>query len=275
MIQYALLLGMLAALNPCGAPLLPAYLGLFTMSAGGEPAIRRLHRGLHAGSMLSLGFLAVFVAVGLPLSGAAVALAAIGPGVIGLLGGAVIVVAVLGMRGIMPPLPGRRLRFRGGRGAVAMLTFGALYALGSLGCELPLFLAATGVAATHGLATSIGAILAYGVGMGLVVIALSVLVAAVGPSGRPRLPLRWIRVVGAVVALASGAYLLVFAGAELIAPDLASALSAPLDLTIGDAEQAMSIAPVWWAVALVVVIAAIAGTTALVDRSRRGEHVDA
>jgi cytochrome c biogenesis protein CcdA len=270
MIQYALLLGMLAALNPCGAPLLPAYLGLFTMSGGDEPAIRRVHRGVHSGSTLSLGFLAVFVVVGLPLTAATAALTAIGPGVIGILGIAIIVTAGLSLRGVMPPLPGRWLTFRGGRGTPALLTFGALYAFGSLGCELPLFLAATGVASTHNTLTAIGATLAYGVGMGLVVIALSVIVSLFSTRRRVRLHVRWVPIAGGVVAICSGAYLLFFAGAEIADPALAAALSAPLSISIGSTEQLLQIAPVWWAIALVALIGTVAGLTAI--GSRRNTH---
>lgn len=274
MIQYALLMGMLASLNPCGAPLLPAYLGLFSMSGDDEPAVRRVHRGVQAGSTMGLGFLAVFVVVGLPLSATAAAISAIGPGTIGLLGIAVIAVAVLGLRGRSLPLPGRWLQFRGGRGAIAMFTFGALYALGSLGCELPLFIAATGVASTHDAVTAIAATVAYGVGMGLMVTTLSVIVALVGRSRRLRLPSRWVRLVGAVVALASGAYLLIFAAAEIWMPTVAVALSAPIAQGEAGVQQAMSLAPLWWATAFAGVIVVVAGLTgaAAIIRDRGHRH---
>ncbi|MFC5503500.1 cytochrome c biogenesis CcdA family protein [Lysinimonas soli] len=273
MIQYALLVGMLASLNPCGAPLLPAYLGLFSMSGDDEPTIHRVHRGVQAGSTMSLGFLAVFVAVGLPLSAMAAAISAIGPGAIGVLGIAVIAVAVLGLRGRALPLPGRWLRFRGGRGTVAMFTFGALYALGSLGCELPLFLAATGVASTRDAVTAVAATIAYGVGMGLMVTTLSVIVALVGRSRRLRLPTLWVRRAGAAVALASGIYLLIFAAAKIWMPSLAATLNAPIVQGEAGVQQAMSLSPLWWATAFAAVIVAVAGVTAAAaairDRGRR------
>ena len=64
---YSFLLGVLAAVNPCGFVLLPAYLLYFLGldNSGGQSAQRAsLRRGLTVSSAVSFGFIAVFLVVG-------------------------------------------------------------------------------------------------------------------------------------------------------------------------------------------------------------------
>ncbi|MGN6325066.1 cytochrome c biogenesis CcdA family protein [Pseudolysinimonas sp.] len=256
MIQYALLVGMLAAFNPCGAPLLPAYLGLFSLSDGGGSTIGRTADGLRAGSMMSLGFLAVFAAVGLPLSALAAGLRHISPEVTALLGVGIVVAAIITLRGGAVRLPGRLLRLRGGRGAGAMVSFGMLYAIGSLSCELPLFIAATSIASTRSWVTSVLAVAAYAVGMGLVVMTLSVVVAVSGHRARRmRLARRWVRPVAATVSIAAGLFVTAVAIAEIADPSLAERLTQPFLSGQTALDGAVSTGPVWWATGLAVGLA--------------------
>jgi cytochrome c biogenesis protein CcdA len=276
-IQYALLVGMLAAFNPCGAPLLPAYLGLFSASGGRESGGResvvgRIADGLRAGSTMSLGFVVVFAAVGVPLSAIASGLAAWAPGASGLLGVVIIVIAIASLRGRSLPLPGRRLRLRGGRGTVAMLSFGMLYALGSLSCELPLFVAATGVAATRDATTAVLAVAAYAVGMSLVVTTLSVVVALTGHRGRRlRLSAAWIRPAGAVVALAAGVFVVAVAASEIWAPTLAERLTQPLLALQTAVDATFSAGTIWWAAGFAAALALAALFTLALPR-REATH---
>ena len=56
---YAFTLGLVAAVNPCGFPLLPAYLSLFV----GEDTVGRPQRNLRAlgaGASVAAGFVVVF-----------------------------------------------------------------------------------------------------------------------------------------------------------------------------------------------------------------------
>ena len=64
---YALLLGAVAAFNPCGFALLPAYVTvLVTRSADARvPRAVALRRAVGFGTALTLGFLAVFTSLGL------------------------------------------------------------------------------------------------------------------------------------------------------------------------------------------------------------------
>ncbi|NDA01568.1 MAG: cytochrome c biogenesis protein CcdA, partial [Acidimicrobiia bacterium] len=61
---YSLLLGMLAAVNPCGFVLLPTYLIAYLCVADESPTHVRVRRALTVGGSVSLGFLGVFLVVG-------------------------------------------------------------------------------------------------------------------------------------------------------------------------------------------------------------------
>ena len=63
---YSFMLGMLAAVNPCGFVLLPAYLLYFLGIDGGNQGVSRapLQRALRVSAAVSSGFLAVFLIVG-------------------------------------------------------------------------------------------------------------------------------------------------------------------------------------------------------------------
>jgi cytochrome c-type biogenesis protein len=67
-LALALVAGALASVNPCGFPLLPAFLS-FYVGAEEEDLPRapaRVGQGLLVGLLVSTGFLAVFALVGVP-----------------------------------------------------------------------------------------------------------------------------------------------------------------------------------------------------------------
>src|SRR5688572_14829581 len=67
-LAYAFTLGLVAAVNPCGFPMLPAYLSWFigVDDADVDPA-GRVPRALASASAVSLGFFAVFLGLGIPI----------------------------------------------------------------------------------------------------------------------------------------------------------------------------------------------------------------
>lgn len=199
-------------MNPCGFPLLPAFLS-FYVGAEEERLPRvpgRALQGLVVGLLVSAGFLAVFVAVGLPVSygaGAvaeAVPWAGIGIGVVLAAAG----VAVVAGRSLAVPqrvhVAARRERRLG-----AVLLFGVGYGVASLGCTLPIFL--TLVGAALGTATLV-VFAAYGAGMALVLMALSI-AAALLRDGLARALRRLLphmgRITGALLVVA-GLYLVYY-----------------------------------------------------------------
>src|SRR5436190_19611629 len=76
-ISIALVAGGLAVINPCGFPLLPAFLSYY-LGADEQNLPRaptRLLQGLAVGALVSIGFLGFFAAVGVPISYGAAAIA--------------------------------------------------------------------------------------------------------------------------------------------------------------------------------------------------------
>lgn len=97
-----------------------------------------------------------------------------------------------------------------GRRHSAVFAFGVSYAIASLSCTLPVFLAvAAGSSVQTGVLASIGTVLAYGVGMSMLLVVLTIAVAL----GRTTLVRRvrssagWLKTVSGVVAIAAGVVL--------------------------------------------------------------------
>lgn len=82
----------------------------------------------------------------------------------------------------MTPRPGRRLRqavVAGGIGGYA--AYGAAYALASLGCTLPVFLSVVATSfQLHGVVAAAGQFMLFGVGMGIVLTAVTAATAFIG-----------------------------------------------------------------------------------------------
>jgi len=179
---YAFAAGMLAAVNPCGFALLPAYLGLYLGSGetSGSPGAR-LRRAVSVAGTMTAAFVLTFGAAGLLLTAVGSALGAALP-VAGLLVGLALAAAGAHL------LSGGKIYSAAGDRAAARLgsaahrpglrgyaAYGLAYAAASLGCALPIFLVVVGVAtATRDPVRSAGQFVLYGLGMGLVVTALTV-----------------------------------------------------------------------------------------------------
>ena len=200
----------MAVINPCGFPLLPAFLSFYLGADERRlpAAPTRVLQGLHVGALVTVGFLGFFALVGLPVSYGVGAIARAIPWA-GLVTG-----AALALAGLITLL-GKHLRLpshlhvqpRRERRLGAMLLFGVGYGAASLGCTLPLFLTLVGASLSGG--GKLTAFLAYGTGMALVLMALSVLVALAREGAaravRPLLP-HMNRIAG-LLLLASGGYL--------------------------------------------------------------------
>lgn len=212
-LSIALVAGALSTVNPCGFPMLPAFLSFYAGADEGRlpRASTRLAQGLFVGLLVTAGFLGVFALVGLPVSYGVGVVADAVPWT-GLALGALLVAAglvALAGRHLGTTLPGLR-RAPEGRGAGAMLLFGVGYGVASLGCTLPVFLTVVGasLAGTEPLV----AFAAYGAGMAIVLMALS-LAAALLREGIARFLRRVLpymeRIAGALLVV-SGGYLVYY-----------------------------------------------------------------
>jgi cytochrome c-type biogenesis protein len=174
---YALTVGMVATVNPCGFPMLPAYLSWFVgVDDDARPGLARVPRALTAGAAVSTGFVAVAGTIGVPVHAGLTSLYRVMPWLTIVIGASLAAVGVALLLGHRPGLLLPRLD-RGGRsrGLGSMLAFGASYAVASLGCTLPLFLSV--VAGRPNAASGALTVLAYGAGMGLVLTTLALALA--------------------------------------------------------------------------------------------------
>ncbi|MCP3785125.1 cytochrome c biogenesis protein CcdA [Micromonospora sp. A3M-1-15] len=175
--------GLLAAVNPCGFALLPAYLSMLMLSD--EPAADRgpfapIGRALALTGAMTVGFVAVFGTFGLLAAPAADAVARRLPWVSVLIGLALVAAGGWLLTGRQLPTftpkpatgPAVRRRF------TSMVVFGAAYAVASLGCTIGPFLAVVVAGFRAGSAFSgVGLFVAYALGMGLAVGAAALAVA--------------------------------------------------------------------------------------------------
>ena len=178
-LYFAFVAGMAAAFNPCGAAMFPAYVGyqLDTFRDEKQNPFASGARGILLGLAATAGFVVVFGSVGLILAaggrviGKFLPFAGLGVGVV-IAGAGIYLLLSKRKLGIMAA---SRVNLGQGKGLRHVFLFGIAYALASLSCALPIFLAAIGFVAGQSL--SAGAILepiigsvSYGLGMGAVLV---------------------------------------------------------------------------------------------------------
>jgi cytochrome c biogenesis protein CcdA len=217
-VGYTFTVGMVAAVNPCGFALLPAYLALFLGTTDGSPAPvgRQLARARQVSALVTLGFVVLFGVAGFALTLITVAVADTLARIGVLIGTLLVAVGGLLLGGGSLPGGGGVLAGRLGRATrhpspLAYFAYGLAYGLASLGCALPLFLGVVGTAfTTEGILPALRQYLLYALGMGTVVTALTLLT-AIARQG----VFRALRRVAPLVA-PLGSILLVLAGTYVI-----------------------------------------------------------
>ncbi len=204
----ALVAGAVAAFNPCGFALLPAYMGLLLtgQDVGRATAVRRAVRFTTA---MTVGFVAVFGLAGALIIPLAASLQRHLPVLTVVIGVVLVVLGgwLLAGRGLaLPGLAGHGSP-PGGRW-LSQLGFGMSFALASLSCTLAPFLAVTAGSLRAGGPTAVVlTFVVYALGMGTVILVLSLAVALARSS-----LVRSMRRAGGLLSRGSGA-LLVVAGA--------------------------------------------------------------
>src|SRR6266540_1152866 len=217
---YAFFLGIVAAFNPCGFALLPAYLGLYLNEGNtGKSFAARTRRSLAVSAVVAVAFTLLFGVTGALFSLASSPIVRLLPWV-GLGVGVLLIIAggmSLGGRSLgldtaqqVASKVGRDATSSGTRGYAA---FGLAYGLASLGCALPLFLALLGTAvAVCGPWSAVVAFALYGIGMASTLGVLTLVAGIVnfGILVRVRALGRFVSKVGSVLLLASGAYVIYY-----------------------------------------------------------------
>jgi len=224
---FALLLGAVAAFNPCGFALLPAYITVIVTGSADEsitPA-QALRRAVVFGLAMTAGFVAVFTGFGLLFGAVNVALQG---SVLPYLPYVTVTLGVVLMGfGVAMALghevPGLRVRPISGHApradAWSQVLYGVSFALASLSCTIAPFFAV--VTQSLDASSPVGAIapfVIYGAGMGTSVLLVSLAAAfagsAVGRALRDRTGL--ILRIGGVIMVLAGVWVIVYGLAEIL-----------------------------------------------------------
>ena len=217
-LALAITAGMVAAVNPCGFSLLPAYIGLFVGSVDANATTaKRLARAAASAVAVTAGFVAVFSLAGVILDRVSSSFQQRLPFVTLVVGALVVVAGVAVLFGRKVALPTLISRHRtSGRGVVSMVSFGVTYAVSSLSCTVGPFLAIVAVGRRR---SALGGFITYGAyatGMGIVVAALAIgVVVARSPRNAFRRASRYAPKVGGIMMILSGGYSMWYARWEL------------------------------------------------------------
>jgi cytochrome c-type biogenesis protein len=304
-IALYLTLGMVAAVNPCGVALLPAYLSYFlgtdstnrpgpgsngsrAASAPGDgagSASAEVGAGvalaLRVSLAVSAGFLAVFAIAGMAVRHTSLPVYEYVPWISLVIGLALVVLGIAMLLGFqlvvnLPKLNG------GGRERTlrSMFLFGVSYAIASIGCTLPIFLAAVaGTMARDSLIDGLIVFGIYGLGISLVLGALTVALALARQSvvNAFRASRAYINGIAGALLVMAGAYVMYYGALELRtyrAEGGAIPSSSLIDTVTGWSYDIQNWIESTGSVLLAVVLAAIVATAAAVSyragRSRDG-----
>jgi cytochrome c biogenesis protein CcdA len=184
-LAYAFAAGMVAALNPCGFALLPAYLSYYLGLTGddaevaaGQRAPVAVLRAVGVGAALTAGFLLVFGIMGVIWSSVSSAIGSRLPWVTAAMGVAVVGLGIAMLFGYQPVARLPKLHVgKGGQEAWSTFLFGISYAVASLSCTIPIFSGLLSTTFSDSFATGVRTFIWFGLGMGALVTVLTIAVA--------------------------------------------------------------------------------------------------
>ena len=209
---YSFLLGVLAAVNPCGFVLLPTYL-LYYLGAEAHTQMSRpvaVMRALKVGTAVSAGFVSLFIVVGLITRLFTDAISQNAKYVSLVIGIALVIMGVRMMFGWKPRIITPDIEAKRDHTVRSMFMFGIAYAVASIGCTIGFLVSVIlGSVGRHGYVSGVISVVLYGLGMGLLVTSLTVAMALAknGFVKFLRKGLRWFDTVSAVLVTATGLYL--------------------------------------------------------------------
>lgn len=214
--------GVAAAFNPCGFAMLPAYMGLYMGTGDTEDQLsagRRFSKALVIGGSVTAGFILLFaIAGGIIGFGARSVVGSILPW-LGLFIGILLILAgawLLSGGKLYTALAQRvsnRMGDPGQANVKGYFLFGLSYGTASLSCTLPIFLSVVGTSfAISSIATSFAQFVLYALGMGIVIILLTLgmaLFKGAMVSGM-REAMRYIQPVGTWLMIIAGTYIVFY-----------------------------------------------------------------
>lgn len=267
--------GLVAALNPCGFALLPAYL-TFVISDSNPGRPVAVARAAAATVAMTLGFLAVFAVFGALTIPVAAAVQHYLPLVTVIVGVTLVAIGLwllAGYRLRMPTPPPERWAPTTRLGS--MFGYGVAYAVASLSCTVGPFLAVTAAGSRSGsTAGAVGVYLVYAAGFALIVgtLAVGAVFACSALANRLRRLLPIVNRVGGAMVVVVGVYVAYYGSYEL---RLFGGGGDPRDAVIAAAGRVQGVLVGWvhghgampWALLLV---ALIIGVSVWAWRLRQG-----
>ncbi len=242
--------GMVATVNPCGFALLPAYLsyflGLDLDATGSDRAAgaSERHRGpsgrvrsrrspvlraLVVSAAVTAGFLVVFGIMGLAWSSVSSVIGQRLPWFTLIIGIGLVALGIAVLRGFEPTirLPHLDLN-RSGRETLTMFLYGVSYAVASLSCTIPVFISLVSVTLDGSFGQSVGAFVAYGLGMGmtLAILTMAVALARTGVVTAFRRILPHMQAISGALLVFAGVFVGYYAWVEI--QELGSGASSPV-----------------------------------------------
>ncbi len=220
---FAYAAGMVSAVNPCGFVMLPAYLGLYLgvndKDAATVHPLIHVFRALKVGGSVTMGFVLLFGAAGTLMAvGARAAVVDILP-YLGLVIGIALALTGSWMVGGGKLYSGfaaqaaSRIGDPGQVNAKGYFLFGLSYGIASLSCTLPIFLSVIGTSfAVSEIGTSLGQFILYAVGMGTVILALTLGMAFFKGAmlGTLRKALPYVQPIGSWLMVVAGSYIVFY-----------------------------------------------------------------
>lgn len=210
---YSFILGVMAAVNPCGFVLLPTYLVYYLgteLNRDGENKTTTLRRGLSVGVAVSSGFIGLFLVVGIISRAFTTVIRDNAKYAALVIGIALIAMGVAMLFGWKLPIAQPDVSVQRKRTTWNMFLFGIVYAIASIGCTIGLLISVIlGSVNRNGFVSGVISIVLYGLGMGLLVTALTVALAfaRVGLVSTIKKSFKWFDKVSAVFVVLTGLYL--------------------------------------------------------------------
>lgn len=177
---YSFILGVMAAVNPCGFVLLPTYLIYYlgTELNRSESNATTMRRALTVGTAVSSGFVGLFLVVGMISRLFTNSIEQNAKYVSLVIGIALVVLGIAMFRGWKPPIAQPDVSVQRKRTLWNMFLFGIVYAIASIGCTIGFLTSVIlGSVGRDGYLSGVISIALYGLGMGLLVTSLTVALA--------------------------------------------------------------------------------------------------
>ena len=210
---YSFILGVMAAVNPCGFVLLPTYLVYYLgteLNREDENKTTILRRGLSVGIAVSSGFVGLFLVVGIISRAFTTVISENAKYAALVIGIGLVAMGIAMLFGWKLPIAQPDVSIQRKRTTWNMFLFGIVYAVASIGCTIGLLISVIlGSINRHGFVSGVISIVLYGLGMGLLVTSLTVALAfaRVGLVSTIKKSFKWFDKITAIFVVLTGLYL--------------------------------------------------------------------